>query len=320
MDSFLNMISILRYNEVHTVFVYDTKAPPEKDNERKLRFLAREKNKKKNKEIIDLWEDYKLKNNISDKIYSIESENVLSEFIKKILQNENKEYLEYQHIEYEIEKLKNSLLNIRTEDFNLTKEFFKVCNIPIINAETEAELTCANLVKEKKIAAVLTEDTDVLAYGCPYMLHKMDIKESTFIEIDYEEILTSLELTSEQFLDFCIMCGTDYNQNIPKIGPEKAYKLIQQYKTIENIKENNPLLPIEILNHIKIREIFNQKNNSELKIPYCGFPNKELLSHLYFVNNCKFNINELYNSFEKSIFHKFEEYEIEKKKHLLCCD
>jgi len=319
-DSFLNLISVLRYNEIHFVFVYDTKAPPEKDNERKNRIEAREKNKLRIQNLKTLWEDYKKKYNENEFLIekancSFEDEN-LANFILKIFDNDDTiEKISSLKVDIEINKLQNSLLAIRTEDFKLTKEFFKACNIPILDADGEAEATCSELVKQGFITAVLTEDTDVLAYGTPIMLHKLDLNNETVIEIDYEEILNSLKITSEQFLDFCILCGTDYNHNIPKIGPDKAYKLIKSCGNLDSIKEKHPHLPFEILNYEKVRSLFNKKLNfAQCKIPYCGFPDKFLLENLYFINNCKYDLEKLYKSFNFSIFHDFEFKTVEEKK------
>jgi len=308
MDSFLHLISVLRYNEIHFVFVYDTKAPPEKDQEKKHRIEAREKNKIRVGKIMDTWFNFKQEQGLSeDSILEntdkIEDE-VLSSFIAKLLDENGK--VTIQKIDTEIYKLKNTLLSIRTEDFILTKQFFKACNIPFIDAEGEAEATCAALVRQGIVAAVLTEDTDVLAYKVPIMLHKMDVAEGSFVEIDYEEILTQLKFTSAQFLDFCVMCGTDYNTNIFKVGPDKAYKLLQQYGSIEAIAEANPTLNIASLNHEKTRSLFEHPIVVNTIIPYCGFPNKTELENLYFINNCRFDLERLYSNFNTSIFHEFE--------------
>jgi len=134
----------------------------------------------------------------------------------------------------------------------------------------------------------------------------MDVAEGSFVEIDYEEILTQLKFTSAQFLDFCVMCGTDYNTNIFKVGPDKAYKLLQQYGSIEAIAEANPTLNIASLNHEKTRSLFEHPIVVNTIIPYCGFPNKTELENLYFINNCRFDLERLYSNFNTSIFHEFE--------------
>ena len=67
------------------------------------------------------------------------------------------------------------------------------------------------------------------------------------------------------------MCGTDYNKNIFRVGPAKAFSYISEYKTIEAVAEKTGL-DISVLNHIRVRELFKEYKKSEIKVPYCGKP------------------------------------------------
>lgn len=42
-------------------------------------------------------------------------------------------------------------------------------------------------------------------------------------------------MSLEQFVDLCILLGCDYCESIRGIGPKRAYDLIKQYKSIEEI-------------------------------------------------------------------------------------
>ena len=131
--------------------------------------------------------------------------------------------------------MRSNILNISAEDFNLTEELFTILNIPFYKAPLEAETTCADLCKRGIVDAVLSEDTDVLAYSCPFFLTKIDTVTETCVRLCHPEILKALELDENQFLDLCIMCGCDYNKNIPKVGPENAFKHLKKYKYLRYI-------------------------------------------------------------------------------------
>ena len=49
-----------------------------------------------------------------------------------------------------------------TED---TKRLLRLMNIPVVEAPSEAEATCAHLVKEKLCDVVASEDADALTFG-----------------------------------------------------------------------------------------------------------------------------------------------------------
>ena len=57
-------------------------------------------------------------------------------------------------------------------------------------------------------------------------------------------------------MDFCILCGCDYNVKIKNIACERSYKLIKKFNNLENIEENTRL-DLTTLNYNRIREIFN---------------------------------------------------------------
>ena len=318
MDAFLKLISILRYNDIHFVCVYDSKAPPEKSTERKMRVESRERSKQRVERIRESWD--LLSGSIEKEMISIDpwiqemkrkhpdEHAIFFKFLDNLYMERQMNNLPIHSnvIEQEILHLENTLLSVRSEDFLLTKEFFKICQIPYLDAEGEAEATCSALAKQGYISAVLTEDTDVLAYGCPFMLHRLNYETHTVMEVDLEEILQCLHLTYPQWLDFCILCGTDYNSNLPKIGSDKAYKLIQQYGSIDELSIH---MNVSCLNHIRVRELFMQHIIISQAIPYCGLPDYHSLQQLAFTNNCRYDLISFYNSFSKSIFHRFAEKE-----------
>jgi 5'-3' exonuclease len=141
------------------------------------------------------------------------------------------------------------------------------------------------------VHAVMTDDTDVLAYGCPIMVTKVNFGEGTCTEINHYEILDELGMTSEQFLDFCIMCGTDYNTSMNRIGCERSYKLIMECDSIEGIANTYPDLPVFVLNHLRMREIFNYELPYDYVIPPPASPDFPKLLEFCFIQNCQTQID-----------------------------
>jgi flap endonuclease-1 len=306
------------------VIVYDSKAPPEKDNERKMRNDARIKSKQRADKIEQIWENVRETTSPSE-LHNIEMfEEPLASFLTKLVQDEQD--LTMYKVDAEILRMKQSLLSIKSEDFEYTKELFTICGVPILIAQGEAEATCAALNVQGYVSAVVTDDTDVLAYGTPIMLTKLDFEAHTCVEIDFQEVLSELKLTRVQFLDLCIMCGTDYNKNIPKIGPDRSMKWIQKYGSIDEIKKHFPNLQYDILNYPRVREIFLTPLTFEHDIPFCDFPEKKQLYEFSFTHNIRFDIEKLLQSCYYSRFHFFDsdeeeetvsEQQNEKKKFLL---
>ena len=108
-------------------------------------------------------------------------------------------------------------------------------------------------------------------------------------------MLQVLGLTASEFLDFCIMCGTDYNKNVFRVGVEKAYKYITTYHNIEHVP-----LDTTILNHEKVRSMFRIECDFSLGLQakWCRTPCKvvvksELENFFLFHNVGYINIGDV---------------------------
>ena len=105
----------------------------------------------------------------------------------------------------------------------------------------EKEAYASELCRMGYVDYVLTEDMDTMAYACPKLIRNCidkSLKRKDIVSIfDYTKIISDIELTHEQFLDFCILCGCDYCPVVPRIGEATAMKLIKTHCNIEETIE-----------------------------------------------------------------------------------
>lgn len=106
----------------------------------------------------------------------------------------------------------------------------------------EAEAQCAELARKNKVYGTATEDMDALTFRSPKLIRRLTFsppsaqkEKQSILEIDFELVLKGLNISYEQFVDLCILCGCDYCSTIKGIGPKTALKLIRQYHNIEKI-------------------------------------------------------------------------------------
>lgn len=83
---------------------------------------------------------------------------------------------------------------------------------------------------------MIGEDIDTLVFGAPLLLRNFN-RGSETVELSLTEVLTALELSHNQFIDFCILCGCDYTAKVPQIGPVKALALIKAHHNLEGVVE-----------------------------------------------------------------------------------
>jgi 5'-3' exonuclease len=291
LKAFINLVCCLRKNEIHCIFIYDTAAPVEKTAERNER---KEKREKLAQDALELEED----------IGKYEVDNVLSERCQKILQkvektrpipklllggNSSNKLFNLAILREELEKKKKQAIQIKPQDYDLTRTLFEIMDIPFLFAPGEAECFCSHLCLSGLVDAVLSEDSDVMAYGAPVFLSKINTSSETVVEVNYQDLLLTTDMTKQQFRDFCIMCGTDYNKNIPKVGPVMSFKLIKEFDTIDKLPKEK--YDISILNHKRVREIFGAVDMPlSLFVPYCGKPQYEKLEEFCFLHNCRIDM------------------------------
>lgn len=140
-----------------------------------------------------------------------------------------------------IEKFAKRTIRVTRQHNEDCKRLLTLMGIPVIDAPSEAEAQCAQLCKEGLVYGISTEDMDSLTLGTPRLLRHLmapAAQKVSVLEFEHDKLLQELNLTNDEFIDLCILCGCDYTEKIPGIGPVRALNLIQKHKCIEKILEN----------------------------------------------------------------------------------
>lgn len=253
-ESFIEFISNFRQLNIHPIFVFDGECPGEKIKQRQLRA----EKKMKQYQRVDTLEaeltDYKKTKTVGPALRELNMACPLAPG-----------KINLKAVEAHIKKLRSQILHITEHDFTVLKQILDLFRVSYITAEGEGEILCAQLCKQGLVSAVYTRDTDVLAACAPVMLSSITA-DGYFLETRFEKILQKTGLTDKQWVDFCIMCGTDFNDNIPKIGPCKSFELIKKFESIEEISK---LYDVSPLNYEVTRTLFNVDDYTE-KVHACG--------------------------------------------------
>lgn len=178
---------------------------------------------------------------------------------KKAIENEMNANSKEDKIKY----FKRSLI-ITKKQFNECKIILDIMGIPYVQADGEADCVCSELVQQKLAYGTLSEDADILTFGCNNLIKNMK-KKNEIIEYNLNNILKELKINYIEFINLCILLGCDYLPTIRGVGYKTAYKLILKHRSIKEIIKNNNKLVIpdnynydEIINYYKN---CNQNNN-----------------------------------------------------------
>lgn len=105
------------------------------------------------------------------------------------------------------------------------------CAISFAAAPGEAEEECCRMARLGLVEIVMTEDIDALAFGAPLCLRGITTSTPTLVVLD--RVLSGLGLSGPQFIDMCILCGSDFTPKAKGIGPVKALDAMKKYGSIE---------------------------------------------------------------------------------------
>lgn len=195
----------------------------------------------------------------------------------------------------EYRKMMSKNIHIKRKIVDKIKLFSEKCGLPCITSKDEAENLGSSLCYHKRVKAIWSADTDTFPLGAPLVVKGFEyeqIDNKTVISITgvFTSIIRNeLKLDYNEFRDFCIMLGTDFNERIPGIGPKKSYTLIEKYRNIENIekdtKHNTYCLKCE-----EVREQLSPYNTDfidkdSLEVDKNKIDIEEDLSNNYIINN-----------------------------------
>ncbi|CAK9171623.1 unnamed protein product, partial [Ilex paraguariensis] len=110
-------------------------------------------------------------------------------------------------------------------------------NVGYVVAPYEADAQMTFLAVSKQVDAVITEDSDLIAFGCPRIIYKMD-KFGQGVEFRNSMLQQNKDLnltgfTKQMLLEMCILSGCDYLQSLPGMGLKRAHALIKKFKSYD---------------------------------------------------------------------------------------
>lgn len=121
------------------------------------------------------------------------------------------------------------------------KGLINLLGCPTIQAPSEGEAQCANLVKKGKADYAVSQDYDSLIFGCPALVRNLSVegKRKKPDKFSYQtvqpeiillsDVLNNLGVDLDQLRVLAILVGTDYNPGgIKGIGPKTALKLVKE--------------------------------------------------------------------------------------------
>lgn len=112
-------------------------------------------------------------------------------------------------------------------------------NIQYVVAPYEADAQLAYLDKTNIIDGVVTEDSDLLVFGCKKVLYKLnefgECREILLEKMGDNKALRFDGWTPDMFRYMAILSGCDYLASMPGMGLKTAHQLVRRYRTLDKL-------------------------------------------------------------------------------------
>lgn len=322
---FLRQILLTLSSKMVPLYIFDGNFPDQKKTTVNNR---RDKKRKNRKRLDNLLYSKGISNETLsslDSVKLIEYINSLYEqndvFVERkntlnVLGDYNNLSMDYQ----ELLKLYQKSINVTYNEIQNLQKFLDLLNIPYIVANNEADDMLAYLYHQKIIQACQSDDMDMLPKGCGNFIQITNIGVVQYL---LSEILQELKLTQNQFIDMCVLLGSDYYTDyLPKIDAINLYTSFKSLNepSLENFvlyyANMDPSIKSHLDPYLKARKSFFIACNESLdKIPKIllipfsfdrimghlqdlGIPvdHKDTLKLKYWLKNANGYINELCNT------------------------
>lgn len=154
---------------------------------------------------------------------------------------------------------------LNAEILDDSKRLILSMGLPVIQASSEGEAQAAYMAARGDVYIVGSQDYDSLLFGAPRVVRNLAItgkrklpRKNIYVDVEPEFIvlpdeLDRLGIDRKQLVEIGIMCGTDYNVGLSRVGPKTALKLIREHGDLESVLA---ALGQTIENYAEIRDIF----------------------------------------------------------------
>lgn len=258
---------------IHPICIFDGPVHPLKKKTIEKRKFDREKGRKRTDELRKSLDHYIETNEINQNLQClIENRNELvSKINNQILITQVKEFIDKQY--------KNYNIYFNTYELDIIKKLISALGINVITAPSDGEAYCSFLSVQNKVDLVISNDSDVFFFGCKKVICKFTEDGGYLLEMD--DILNKLDITYNELIDICILCGTDYNICSRGIGFIRALNLVKKYKKIDHIVEDNIIMDVKNL----------LVNTEILEVNWTHTVNEKKLFELFHLYNIDLDIN-----------------------------
>ncbi|KXB08054.1 endonuclease [candidate division MSBL1 archaeon SCGC-AAA382N08] len=158
--------------------------------------------------------------------------------------------------------------SLSSEMIGQSKTLLSAMGIPWVQAPGEGEAQASRIIQNGDAWGTGSQDFDSLLYGSPVLVRNLTItgkrklpgkdkyKQISPEVFEIEKIFEKHDIDRKKLIAIGILVGTDYNEGIKGIGPNKALKRVKEDGDIEEIIESADKVDVMEVDPLEIEKLF----------------------------------------------------------------
>ena len=164
----------------------------------------------------------------------------------------------------QMEQYKKSSTRVKEKHIKKVKELLDAMNVYYMDAPMEADTLCAYFVNHGYAWACMSDDMDMLTYGCKRIIREWCITKKKGMLYDYNKILHDLGIHCDQFRHVLLLLGTDYHRDINEheiMSVDRVFRYYREYKNEDKRKQS-------FYSWLQEKQAITPKNREKLEAIY----------------------------------------------------
>jgi 5'-3' exonuclease len=158
-----------------------------------------------------------------------------------------------------LKQLYDNTIHITKKEYDDVRSLFDAYGMRYIVATGEADNLCAYMCKNDIVYAVISDDTDMFALGCPRIIRYLSLLYETIHLYHINKIYKTLDVSESQFRWLCAVSINDYNYKNNSTNQSTTSKSFGQnyisnlHKKVEN--RDTDLIKLYDVSHLETNNI-----------------------------------------------------------------
>ena len=160
---------------------------------------------------------------------------------KNMAEQQYNQLLQSNEFSEELTELKKQFVRVTPQHVQLVKSILETHHVQYIEAPSEADVVCVQMVRSWKAWACVSDDMDMFVYGCIRVIRSWSLDNDCAEMYILPSILRELHMTMSEFRDILVISGTDYNSedHIPLFRTIHLFRQHRQY--LMNARKHNTM-------------------------------------------------------------------------------